>query len=468
MNNLYYIILCVWVPFVLHSQHKELLYGFQELPQSLMLNPGEENSLQFHAGIPLFSHFHLQAGIKGLSVYDIFADDGRSINDKIAATLDRLDNKDHIAINQQLEILQFGWRKKKDKSIYYTAGMYQEIDFIGYFPKDFATLAYSGNRDLINTAFRLSDIRANAELVSVFHFGYHKTKNKKWTYGFRGKLYSSIIHFRTNNNSGNFATLESPFGNNIYQHFLNDVDFSAKTSGYASLRRIDSENTADGSKQVLNKFLGRAFFSGNIGFGLDAGFTYRWEDQWAVSGSIRDFGYIYYAKDVEIYNAKGTYIFEGVETPINTGTAAQDFVRELEAAIPIDTLNTSYAAARSVKLHGGLRYAFNKYKDESCDCYVEGEDPPYMDAVGAQLFTQFRPKTPQFALSLFYYKRWTEFFRTKINYTLDDYSYRNVGILLSGHRPKFNFYISMNHLFEYSNLAKAQAASISFGVNIIR
>ena len=60
---------------VLTAQNKQLLYGFSEIPQSLMVNPGEETRLERHFGIPLFSQFHLNGGSSGLSVYDIFADD---------------------------------------------------------------------------------------------------------------------------------------------------------------------------------------------------------------------------------------------------------------------------------------------------------------------------------------------------------------------------------------------------------
>jgi hypothetical protein len=90
-----------------------------------------------------------------------------------------------------------------------------------------------------------------------------------------------------------------------------------------------------------------------------------------------------------------------------------------------------------------------------------------MDAIGVQLFTQFRPKRPQYAASLFYYKRFFNFLRTKLTYTIDDYSYYNIGFLTSIHINKINFYISANNLLEYTNLAKARGTSVQLGFNVI-
>ncbi len=457
------ICLCIglWGSFS-YSQNKETLYDFTDLPQSLMLNPGAEINFDYHVGVPFLSQIHLNVGFKGASVYDVFADDGRNINDKIENTINTLTSNDFFTLTQQLDLINFGWRSKRDKNIYYSAGLYQELDLIAYFPKDFAVLAYQGNQDFINVPFRFSNISATGELLTVYHFGYNKKLNKKLTFGARAKLYSSIFNFRSTKNIGAFTTIETPQGNNIYQHIISGADVSVQTAGYASLRDIESEDNADGAKKVLNKFIGRAFLGGNLGVGVDVGFSYQLDDQWSITGSINDLGMIYYTKDVETYRARGNFAFEGLETPI-TDNNSQDILDELEEAIPIDTLNTSYAALRPVKLNGSIKYSFNRYDNGTCNCV----DPPYQDAFGFQIFTQFRPKRPQYAASLFYYKRLLSFLRTKLTYTVDDYSYKNVGLLISTHINKINFYISANNILEYSNLADARGVSVQLGFNVI-
>lgn len=58
---------------------------------------------------------------------------------------------------------------------------------MGYVPKDIAVLALDGNRDYLGKVFNLSDLSAKAEMLSVFHLGFHKNINKKFILGVRGK-----------------------------------------------------------------------------------------------------------------------------------------------------------------------------------------------------------------------------------------------------------------------------------------
>ncbi len=467
MRAVIYLSILFWGSCV-YSQNKEMLYDFTDLPQSLMSNPGADVNFNRHFGVPFLSQFHVNAGLRGASLHDVFADDGRSINEKIETTLNKLTSNDHLTLTQQLEVLNFGWKSKKYRDVYFSGGIYQELDLIGYFPKDFAVLAYQGNQDFLNQPFRFSNISASGELLMVYHFGYNKKVNKKLTFGARAKLYSSLLHARTARNSGTFTTVETPQGNNIYQHIVSNADVTLRTSGYAALRDISEDANAQQGKEIVNKLIGRALLGGNLGIGVDVGVTHKINEQLNLTGSINDLGVIFYTNDVETYRARGNYVFEGFETPIQfSGEESQNFLDELEEAIPLDTLSTSYITMRPLKLNGSIRYSFNKYDDGTCYSCIEGEDPPYLDALGVQLFMQFRPKRPQYAASLFYYKRLFNFLRTKVTYTIDDYSYYNLGFLLSTHIDKINFYISANNLLDYTNLAKARGTSVQLGFNII-
>ncbi len=462
-KNIY--LLFILIANIVCAQNKELLYDFTDLPQSLLLNPAADVKMNKHLGVPFLSQIHANVGSSGVSIYDVFADDGRSVNEKIEEALANLSSHDYFTVNQQLDILNFGWRA--DNDIYYSGGIYQELDVIGYFPKDLAVLAYRGNRDFEGVPFRLSDISATAELMSVFHFGYNKKVNRNLRFGARLKIYSSIFNARSTRNRGTFTTIETPNGNNIYQHIISGADVRLQTAGYASLRDIESEDDVDGGKQVTKKFINRALLGGNLGLGVDVGFTYDIEEQWRVTGSVTDLGMIFYTKDVETYKAIGDYVFEGLQAPIQSEEDVNDVLDELEEAVSYDTIHNSYAAFRPMKLNGSLKYSFNRYSSGNCDCYLDGEDAPYTDAIGGQVFMQFRPQRPQFALSLFYYKRLSKYLKAKVNYTIDDLSYYNVGLILSTHIKKFNFYISANNLLDYSNLAKSNGAAVQLGFNII-
>ena len=82
----------------LMAQNKQLLYDFNEVPQSLMLNPGAEIKHDVFVGIPLLSHLHLSAGSSGVSVYDLFADNGVDFNIKLGSVVANMKMTDNLSL----------------------------------------------------------------------------------------------------------------------------------------------------------------------------------------------------------------------------------------------------------------------------------------------------------------------------------------------------------------------------------
>ena len=460
-------LLCLLITCFSFSQNKQVLYGFNEIPQSLMLNPGAQISNDWYVGMPLLSQLHVNVGMSGISVYDVFAEDGRDFNSKLRDAIYNMDSNDHFAVNQQLEIISGGFvfGNSYEKDQYLSFGLYQETDVMVYFPKDYAILAYEGNQSNINRIFDLSHLNASAEIVSVFHVGYNKKLHNKLTVGARGKIYSSLINFNSTKNTGTFVT--TPGENNYYKHTFN-LDLELRTSGAGSLLNDDNSDFSED----LNQLRSRVLFGGNLGLGIDIGFTYQPTEQWTVSASLQDIGFISHSKDVENYKLDGTYEFEGIN-PIfeesEQGQTAEEYwdeiADEFEDLFTLDTTNTKYSTWRPLKLNAALTYSFGEKVSKECNC-LQG-DSGYLNAVGAHLFAINRPKQPQLALTAFYYRQLFDQIRLKATYTVDSYSFTNVGLGMSAHLGGINFYLMADNLLEFQNLAKAQSVSLQLGFNYI-
>jgi hypothetical protein len=451
--------------FLIAAQNKQLIYGFSEIPQSLMQNPGEKVLTKTHIGIPFLSQFHINGGASGVRVYDIFGTQSSDINSRIGNTINALKNTDFFTVTQQLELFNFGWKHNED--IYFSAGMYQEFDFITYFPKDLALLAWYGNRDYLDKTFNLGEVSTRADLLTVFHFGVNKKITKKLTAGLRVKLYSSMASFNSTQNSGSFVTTLGDGTTNIYEHRLRNVDMKVQTSGLASL--YDLENPSD----IAKKMLGRAFLGGNLGLGLDAGFTYDITNRLTATGSILDFGAIFHTKDVETYTATGNYTLHGIQLifpPLTEGTPPyyDNLETEIENQVPIDTISKSYTNLRPLKVNGALTYKFGRavLGEDDCDCRSRGSSVARNQSVGVQVFSIFRPQAPQLAGTFFYYRKFGKYLATKATYTIDAYSFSNVGLALVADLGPINFYIAGDNILKYNNLAKAKSVSLQLGLNI--
>ena len=287
------------------AQNKQLLYGFSEIPQALMLNPGTQVKNRGFFGIPMLSHIHFNAGTSGFSAYDIFADNGVDFNEKLENTIYNAKARNFVTITEQIEMLYggFAFGNTFEKNEYLSFGLYQEFDFINYFPKDYTLLALEGNQNNINRVFNAGHLKASAEVISVLHVGYNKKVNNQLTYGIRGKIYSSILNASSVNNKGGFVTQLGE--NNIYKHTFN-LDLELRTSGIESIAEGESEDVA---KQLLK----RTLMGGDKGLGFDVGFTYQINDQLHVDASLLDIGFIRHTSDNKNYSIKGSYVFEGLD-----------------------------------------------------------------------------------------------------------------------------------------------------------
>jgi hypothetical protein len=456
---IYLLLQCAYV----FSQHKPLLYGFQEISQSLFVNPGAKVNQQMHIGFPFLSGIYVKGASSGISVYDVFADDNVDFNLKVRRALDNLGRNDAFSVNEQLQIIDVGFAPNTlNAKDYYSFGMYQELDVYSRWPEDPAILFYEGNFSNLGKRFSMRDISARGEVLTVFHFGINRKIDNKLIVGARVKIYNSLFEASSVNNRGFFLTQQG--NTNLYSHMLSG-DISVNSAGIASL-----DNTENESKELIN----RAFFGGNLGVGFDVGFTYQLSEQETLSGSLQDVGLIWYSKDVKRYTVDGTYVFTGLEVnfpQISNTPSFNDYWEALKAEIK-ESINyqettDGYIRFRPIKLNAAYTYSFGKRKNDDCECVLPDWYNQYTNGVGAQLYAIKRPRGPDVALTGFYYRNLFRGLSLKTTYTIDKYSFTNVGLGLSSQIGSINLYLLAENLLEFKNLAKANTVAVQFGLNYI-
>jgi len=436
------------------AQNKQILYDFNNLPQTLLLNPGAEVHNQSHVGIPFLSQVAFQAGFTGFSTYDIFANDGVPINDKIRKAINKYGNAEFLEANQQLEVINAGFRLKNND--YVSFGYYEEFNALAKIPRDVVDLFYEGN-SIINRRYSIKKIAARAELLGVLHIGLSKKINKKWQVGGRFKIYSSVFNASTKQNTGDLY-LENGT-NNIYKQHIDNVSFLLQTSGVF----FDNTDVINQS-YIQNKLL----FGGNLGAGVDVGFTYHPKKHWIITGSILDLGFINYKQNVQSYSVKGNYEIEGIQVnfdPANPQNYWQNLKTDFDNQVVLDTLYTNYSSLRPVKLNSSVSYSFGRpYYD---DCHFYKESDSYTDKLGMQLFSTVGAVHSYIAATVFYEKRINKHLQTKVTYTADPFSFTNLGLGISSHLGAFNMYLAADNLISLSNVYTAKSVNVQIGINLI-
>jgi hypothetical protein len=435
------------------SQNKQVLYDFAGLPQTLLLNPGLETDYKFHIGVPLLSGFSSEIKSTGFSLAEIFSVNNNTINDKISAVLNKIDANDYLKVNTQIEVFSAGFRF--DKKTYVSFGFYQELDAIGYLPKDAFTLINEGNTSYLNKSFSISEMIYKLDVLGVIHVGISRKVSDKLTLGGRFKVYSSALNLETTNNSGTFNTRLG--NNNIYVHHLDNVNFNTRTSGLIS----NNEYISDASTYIENSLLG-----GNLGAGIDLGFTYHVTPQLQLSGSLIDLGFVQHTKNIKNKLIVGSFTFEGIEFEFDSN---RNYWGELYAALkeqlPIVDNQDSYTSWRPAKVNAAIKYSFGEKRSKYC--YDNTLKDFYTNAFGAQLYTVFRPLRQQFAFTSFYEKSFSNKLQAKITHTIDDYSYYNIGVGVSAKIWKINFYGILDNLTKLSDISTSNNVSLQFGFNLL-
>ena len=442
-----------------YSQNKQILYNFTSVPQSLLTNPGSDFKYDWYIGVPLLSGISANVGSSGFSAYDLFANDGVDFNVKLRNVVFSTSREDKLAINEQIEILNGGFKIAGEQNdTYVSFGVYQEFDALSYVPKDVAILALDGNKEYLGKVFNLGDLTAKAQMLSVFHLGFHKNSNDKFIFGLRGKIYSSIYNANSTNNSGYIYTIPSNTG--VYEQKIYS-QLQINTSGIA---KYDDEGD---ESDVVKDITKRAFLGGNLGLGFDAGFTYYPKKNVQITGSVIDVGSIRHTKEVESQSLRGVYEYKGVVPKFNSGESIENAYQELKEAIPLDTLYANYTTWRPAKFNTSLQFSFDEERPEDCDCLNYNPETVYKSAVGAQLFVMTTPRTPFVAFTTYYRRKIFNALHIKATYTLDSYSHKNIGLGLSSNFGPVNFYALADNLLEYRDVTKANSLSFQLGFNVI-
>ena len=452
---------CLFVVTNLSGQNKQLLYNFTDIPQSLMTNPGADVKYKWFAGVPLLSGISMNVGSSGFSAYDLFANDGIDFNTKLRSVLSKTTSNDVLTLNQQLELFSGGFRiGTVDNRSFLSFGLYQEFDFLSYVPHDIATLAINGNIDYLGKRFNLADLSVKADLLSVFHIGMHKKIQENLIIGARAKIYSNIFNASSITNTGYIYTNTST--DSFYEQIVYS-NIQLNTSGFSQYNDVNNNSNVgtDVKKGIL--------IGGNLGLGLDLGLTYYPQSNVQFTASIIDLGYIKHSKNVESYSYKGFYNYKGLVPKFNSENAAQANFQEFKEAIVLDTLNSKYTTWRPTKLNTSAQYSFEEERvvDGACNC--EGTDPSifYKSTLGAQLFVMTTPKSPLYALTAFYKRNFSKSFQMKATYTVDSFSFINLGLGMSTKGGPVNFYLLADNLLSYADISKANSISFQLGLNVI-
>ncbi len=438
------------------GQNKQVLYGFDKIPQGLLLNPGAETDYKYHIAMPVVSGMSVDLNTSGFTVADLFRKDNIDFTTKFNNVINNLGNDDYAYINSQIEVINAGYQLNKRD--YLSVGFYTEVDAFLKVPKDILELMRDGNAGFLNRNFLFSNIATKVDVVGVIHAGITRKLNEKFIAGVRLKIYSGSLNVTSTGNTGTFTTRLGT--TSLYEHSLNNVDVNGYSSGiYNANKEVDITS---------EDITGNLFLGSNLGLGFDIGFTYAIDDQTEISASILDVGFISYSDKIRNATVEGDYIFSGIDFRFDNTNPNywQDLNNAIDSQIPRNENSESYSVMRPLKFNFSGKYGFGKSRKEE-NCSDMSFNDYYDNTIGGQIFSVLTPIGPRFALTGFYERKLSKRINTKITYTVDDFSNSNIGLGVSANIWKLNVYTAIDNVLGLTNVAASNSASFQFGINFI-
>ena len=456
-----------------NAQNMQILYDFDQLPQTLMLNPGTDIDYDNHIGIPLLSNVYAVAGSSSRDVnYNNLITGTDDSGDVIRNLHDLgLEENEVFLFHQQIELINVGFRLR-NPTYYLSFGMYQHTDGFSSYPKDFSDIFFNGDdqdgdgvpefgenytADHVNTVF---------ELVGVFHVGINKRVNENLHIGGRLKILSGSIGIETSNNKGIYNLGLDPLSNEPYLHNFEDIGVRLNTSGI--LDSFDLSNDVGPPSELI---AGLFFMNGSMGAALDMGFTYQHTEEISFSGSLLDVGVLSFQHKLTTIEFEDAQIASDEYYDPAGGELDYWRVKYLSDELPMTTDEKKFSYFRSPKLNGSVRYDMKRKVKQDPQAFrnvrADLSSDYLLSSFGMQIFTEFRPKYPLWAITGFYSRELNKFLSLKATYTVDKFSYYNIGLGLSTHIKSFNFYATIDNLVALPSIKNSNYQSFQFGMNFI-
>ncbi|MBE9509787.1 MAG: hypothetical protein IMY71_02830 [Bacteroidetes bacterium] len=430
------------IPFTMEAQENQTLY-YMGLPQSRLMNPALQSSCGLYLGLPAVSSVYFHYSNNSFSPDDfIFKGTGEYADSlitilhpsyNIADFLDKLPGRIYISPEAHVQLFAFGFRSR---DIYFTFDITERANLFLSLPKDFMTLAFHGNNAFVGGTADFSDLTFDMTEYRQYGVSLSKKINKDLSFGAKGKLLFGKANLSLKNADLGITIDEG----NVFTHTLHSdislnvsapITVTTDSEGFVEDLEISEEmDTDDGIIDFIMN-------TGNMGVAVDLGAVYDITDDFTLSASVVDLGYINWKQDVYNFVSKGTFNFEGIDTSpefdVNDdrdlGDVAEAMLDSIADIFKPLSQEETYKTMLPTKIYLGGTFNVSEKLN-----------------LGLLSRSQIYKGKIQQALTVSANTNLGNALMTSVSYTMSNNSYNNLGVGLSSRGGPFQFYFVSDHI----------------------
>lgn len=436
-NSLFLFVLIIGFTFSSLGQKNFSLHHLQQTSQANYLNPGfkQENRLYISLPIGLQNVSFMNSGftINGATESRV-EDDSLQISPTLLLT--NMKDVNYLNFEMSNEIFGVGFKVKEN---YFSFNVTNRFQTRFNYPKDLIELGVEGNgNNLLGERASLDGIGLNLTSYIEYGVGFNRDINDKLTVGGRLKMLSGVANINTVKTELGLTTDASTF------------DLTVDGASEINTSNISPFND---STIEYNPFPSLFNFS-NIGFGIDLGANYNYNDKLSFNASLLDLGLIKWKTNVTNYVSDNiNYTFSGIDlnqaldSVNNIGSELSD---TLQSVFKQEENSNAYNTALRTKFYLGTKYEFTEVFSTSLLLYNEIIGQKYNFGTSISGNIQL--------------KKWLG---ASINYSTYGRSFNNLGFGLNLKAGPIQFYGMTDNVVALISPTSSKHFHVSFGMSVV-
>lgn len=341
---------------ITNAQQDNTMYFMKNIPQANYLNPAIQNQCKWYLGAPMFAsmHYNINMGVdfNDLLYYDSELDSvvtflaSEKYQDNFIKSIEK--SKNFMGLESSISIGSIGFRVK---DILVNLDIQLKNNHSMNLPADLARFLLNGNYDADNDKYvdmDLGGLDVNFTNYVEYSIGASYELNDALTVGVRPKFITGIYNVSMSDKNMGVESSDTAIA------LKGDFTLNGAINGFNwdSLEMNDGANPAAG--------IGK-----NIGFGLDLGAIYKFDDKITFHGSIIDLGWISWKGDARNIVFTSKYSFKGIdasdrvtqnENDQQSADSGSAFLDSVKNAFNRDYTSASYSTGLGAKLYLGGTY----------------------------------------------------------------------------------------------------------------
>ena len=427
----------------IYGQQNHTLYFLHHVPQTNILNPAVQNECKVFIGLPVVSSLHVNLANSGFTMNQLlnaqtpgeYSIDASKIHDKLG-------QRNYLSSELYVDLLNIGVKIKE--KYYFTFSIRERNDLNLFYTKNLFSLAYRGNTQYEGEWVSLKGNGLQFNHFREYGLGISKRVGQGMTYGVRAKLLFGKLNLKTTREDVRLFTEENTFDLFFQSDFRSDASIPVSLDSTDGNLRPDYEYyTTDPVELIFNRQ--------NMGFAIDAGFIYRYDEKTILQGSLLDLGFIPYRSNLTNYSVKGGYVYQG---PLGDTIITEDYLEEvfdrINDSMDVTLARESYLYLLSPRLYLGISYQLNRKL--SANALLAARIMKQKFQSGLTISGIWRP-SHQFAATV----SWSYFHR----------SINNIGAGVVLGRNPVQFYLVSDNVLGFIWPQSTKNLNLRFGFNMI-